>query len=140
MSVKTYDPADILITFGPSIISGFSASAIVTVTRNAGTYTQKTGADGEAVRNRSHDKSGQIKITLMQTSGSNDILSAYAQLDELDNIGKFPVLVKDKAGRSLYAAAEAWVSKPADAAFANEAGDREWTIETSSLEWFTGGN
>jgi hypothetical protein len=136
---KTYDPKDVCIIVGPSIIGGYAKGSFVTVSNKADRYSQKTGADGEAVRSRSHDESGSIKIKLQQTSGSNDVLQGWASLDYLSNAGQFPLMIKDNNGRSLYSALAAWVVKNPDADFADESGDREWTIETDALVSFTGG-
>lgn len=140
MATKTYDPNSIAVVVNGILMSGFSENSIVKVSRNQDMWSDQIGADGTGTRSKSNDKSGKIEISLMQTSASNDVLSALAVLDEATNGGKVPVLIKDLSGTSLHGSEEAWIVKIPDSDYGNKAGTRSWVIATHSLSNFVGGN
>jgi hypothetical protein len=139
-NTKDYDPNKVTITVGGNIIEGFADSTFVTVSRNNQTWAVASGASGEHARAKSNDKTGNVELTLMQTSASNDILSAYMLLDESSaNSGKFPFAISDANGNTLIAAVEMWVQQPPSVEYGKELGDRVWTLEAGDLEMFVGG-
>jgi hypothetical protein len=140
MSVKSYDPANVSLVFAGIIVEGYADGTFVTAARSNPSFSLKVGSSGEGARAKSNDKSGTVTFTLMQSSKSNDELSAQALLDELsgDGIGAF--LMKDNQGTTLCSAETAWLQKPADAEYAKEISDRQWVIETDVLNMLVGGN
>lgn len=140
MALKTYDPGQLAVICGGKIISGFADGSMVKISRNAQAYELKVGADGEGTRTRLKNKSGKVEITLMQSSSSNDVLSAYALADEASNSGSVPLIIKDGSGNTLVAAVTAWVQKLPDSEFAKEVKERVWIFETDELNIFIGGN
>ena len=142
MGVKNLDPKQVSIAFGPVLISGFADGTYVSVERNEDSFSLMVGADGEAARSKSNNLSGRVTVTLMQTSASNALLSAIAQVDERSSAGDGinPLLVKDNNGLDLYTAETAWIVKPATGSHGREAETREWVFETNELISFSGGN
>lgn len=140
MAVKTYDPKQVILIVGGFQITGYAEGTFVNIARREDAFTLHVGSDGEGVRSKSNNRSGTVTFHLLQSSHSNDILSAFAKADELTNAGIFPLMVKDGSGSSLYMAQSAWIKKIADSEFGKEAGAREWGLETDNLEAFVGGN
>ncbi len=140
MTVKNWDPARIRITFAGAPISGFADGAFVTARRRNPTWTMVSGADGETARSKSNDKTGEVVITLLQSSQSNDILSAQALLDELTGNGVSPLLIQDLNGTTLLQEETAFVQQPADVTLAKEIEAREWTLLCSRLNMTVGGS
>lgn len=138
--VKTYDPKQVSVIVGGKIMQGFADGTFVMVERDEQAFTKKIGVDGEGTRAKSNNKGGKVTITLMQSSSSNDDLSAIAAADELNNSGVVPILIRDASGRSLYSALTAWVQKQTNGEFAGEVSHREWVIDTDELIMFAGGN
>lgn len=138
MSLNTYDPKQVNLVVAGQIMSGYAEDTFIEVSRNANSFELQMGADGDATRSRSNNKSGQLKLTLRQGSASNEALSALAVADEASNGSVFSFGLKDSSGTSLYAAATAWIVKPADSAFAVKSGTRQWMIETDNLQAFIG--
>jgi hypothetical protein len=137
--LANYNPRDVIITFGPWIITGYAEGSFVTVERQEDTWSLKVGADGDSTRVKNNNRSGHVKLTLTQVSPANDYLAASAVADELNGSGVQPVLVKDRNGTTLCAAGKCWVKKPASVQFGKDASDREWTLETNDLVIFPGG-
>ena len=140
MSVRTYSPRDLTIIVAGATITGYAESTFCSVERNSDAFTTIVGANGEVTRTASADRSGSITLTLIQTSPSNDVLSALQVSDELTLSGKFPVLVKDGFGSSIYEASTAWIQKVATAEYGADMGDREWIIACADLTSFVGSN
>lgn len=138
--VATYDPKNLSMIVGGKIIHGFGDGTVIKLSRNEQAFNLKVGVDGEGTRAKSNNRSGKVELTLMQSSASNDDLSAFAQADELSNGGAVPVLFKDNSGRTLATALTAWVQKVPDTEFAKEVMTRTWVLETDSLVIFIGGN
>lgn len=137
--LRTFDPKEVSVIFGEYIIRGFSDSQI-TVARDNPQYEMVIGADGEATRVKSNDKSGTITITLQQGSPSNDDLSTIALADELSNGGLRPFFMKDNLGTSLFSAVSAYIEQIPEAAYGKTANDRTWIIRTDNLVAFLGSN
>lgn len=139
MSLRVYDGKSVVVTVGTFILEDVES---VTPARNEDAFTLKMGVSGSGARSKTNNQSGRFMIVLMQTSPSNDLLSALHILDEStpNGDGIVPVIVKDLNGTSLHTGAHCWIVKGPDAENAAEAGDREWILETDKLISFHGGN
>ena len=140
MPVRTFSPEETVLTVNGVPIGGFTDGTGITVRRSSDSFTKKSGMKGVVSRAKTADKSGEIVITLAQTSPSNDVLSALVALDEAQSTGVVPVQVADLSGRSVYATAKAWIRKPAEGSFGKEISDRQWTLDCADLFMFSGGN
>lgn len=142
MPLRTYDPSQVSIVFAGVPVDGFADGTFLSVEQNEDSFTLQVGTDGESVRSKSNNRSGRATFTLMQSSATNDLLSALHTLDistpNGDGIG--PLLIKDLSGRSIYTAEKSWIVKPPAAGFAREAESREWVVETDNLIQIHGGN
>lgn len=137
---KNYDPGRIIITFKGAQIQGYAEGVFVKATRNEESFKAQSGAGGDVVRVRNRNKMGQVVITLQAASDSNDILQAFADVDELTGLGYGPLMIKDLNGTTLILAEKAWVVKPADGEYGADAPNREWTIECAELDMKNGGS
>ncbi|CAP41320.1 phage structural protein [Bordetella petrii] len=140
MTVKTYDPAKVNVTFGASQITGFAEDSQVNIEEIGDGITSTSGADGEVARAMSSDRRCRVTLTLQQTSRSNDVLSGYNEADRLSGGGgALPMTVRDLRGTTLFTAV-AWVVKKPASGFGNAVGTREWVLETGPAAYFVGGN
>lgn len=140
MTVKNYDPALVRVIFAGSPISGYADGTFITASRRNPTFSMVSGADGETARAKSNDKTGTIVITLLQTSQSNDFLSAKALLDELTGNGVGPILIQDLLGTTLVQGETAFIEKYADITLAKETEAREWTLLVDRMNMTVGGS
>ncbi len=124
------------------IVSGFSEDSIVNIERSAETYALYTGADNTSTRVYNANKSATITLSLQQTSGSNDILSALYANDSAtrNSSGLFTLQVSDASGRSRYFSDDAYIGVVPDSAFANSMQTRDWVIQAHNLDTYIGGN
>ncbi len=140
MGVKKFDPKQVKVIVGTHSVSGYAEGTFIECRRNEDSFNLNVGSDGQGVRIKSSNKSGQFELTLQQSSDSNQVLSALAQTDELTSAGTFPVTVEDLSGTSLYIAETAWIMKPADSAFGIEDNNRVWIFESDNIVMNVGGN
>lgn len=140
MSIRTFDPASVVITVGGVPMSGFADGTFLLVDRDEDAFVKVTGADGTSTRVKSNNRAGTLTLTLKQSSPSNDVLSGFAILDELSNSGVVPVLVKDLSGNSLYFSATGWIQKMPASEFGKEINNREWIIDLVDVDMFVGSN
>lgn len=140
MPVRTYDPLKVTVIIGGVPMSGFSDDTFVKVSRNEDLFSLHVGTDGETSRAKSNNRSGELSLSLAQTSTSNDVLSAFAIADEQSNSGVVPVLIKDNSGKSVYFSAAGWIKKMPDSEFGKDVKDREWVLDLAAVDVFIGGN
>lgn len=139
-NTKDYDPTKVTVLIGGLYtVEGFADGPFITASRTNQTWNLISGASGEHSRSKSQDKSGTFELTLMQTSATNNILSQYMLLDENSGQGKFPIIILDAAGKTVVESTQAWVQQPPSVEYGKELGDRTWTLEAGSIEFYVGG-
>src|SRR5690606_3690578 len=140
MALRTYDPASVIISVGGVHMSGFADGTYLMIERDEDAFTKVTGADGYTTRVKSNNRCGSLTLTLKQSSPSNDVLSGFANLDELSNAGVVPILIRDISGTSTYFSATGWIRKYPSSEFAKELSNREWILDLADLDVFVGSN
>lgn len=142
MAPKNYDPDQVSVIVGTAPIEGFSEDSIVKIKYKTPRFSSKAGVTGEIVLSKAMDERAEIEISLMQTSNSNDILSAIvlAAGAAPNGAGVFPITIRDKSGRAKYFGANAWITMQPDAEFGASPKERVWKIEVAQLVSFTGGS
>jgi hypothetical protein len=140
MSTRSYDPAQVILNVNGVDASGFADGTFIKVERNVDAFSLVVGADGEATRVKSHNRSGRFTFTLQQSSPFNDYLSSLASADETSSTGVAPILVKENGGKTLAQASKAWVVKKSAVEFGKESGTREWIMETGDMALDVGGS
>lgn len=135
----TYDLKSIILIVSGVPISGFGESDAMSWEAAEDSWEMVIGADGEATRSKINNTSGSLTITLSQTSRSNDILDVQRKLDEVINLGRFPVMVKDLNGTTLLVGADCWVKRRPNLTFGKRAQDREWIIDCGNWVANVGG-
>ncbi|MEY4579823.1 MAG: hypothetical protein RL701_4526 [Pseudomonadota bacterium] len=141
--LATYSSDLILITVGGVDLDGYADGSYVTITRTTDAFSSVVGSNGSVVRSKNNDNRHRITIRLLQTSSSNDVLSAISNLDqsESNGAGIFNLSIRDiGTGRARYEAASAWIAKEPDVTYDRTAQPREWTLETDTLRRFDAGS
>ncbi len=139
-NVRTYDPKLITMVFGAVIVTGIAEGTFVTIAQNGDSFEKVRGADGGVDRINKNANDYSVTLTLKRTSLTNDALSAIAILDKNSNTGKFPLIVKDLNGTSLFFAEQAWIAKEPDPEEGDTMPTREWRFDTGIAKQFIGGN
>lgn len=139
-SIKTYAAKKVQVIYGSHTVTGFMEDSFVELERATNSFDKLVGADGEVARSANADKSGTLKIKILQTSLSNDVLSSELIADEASNINTKPCMVKDGSGRTLWSTSESWIMKHPNVVFSKGVEGREYAIEAGEWIAFAGGN
>lgn len=143
MALKVYSAAQVTFNFsGIDFNDGRGEDDFVEIAKVEDTFTYKAGVDGEGTRSENKNSYTRVTLTLMQTSAGNATLSAIHQADISipGGSGVAPILVRDRQGTSVFAAAEAWIEKIPDNLYSKEAGPRKWVFGVHQPTNFVGGN
>lgn len=133
MFVQTYSPGRMVVTFGGQILTGFG-DEIVTCKRMAELFETVVGADGEVARRQSADMTGEVQITLKQTSGANALLAALLRADELTGVVVNEIMIADNNGNTVWAG-EGWIKGWPEVKRGKDAVDQVWTFACSRLDF-----
>lgn len=139
MAFQTYDPQKVTVSVANITITGYATGSFVKVSRDEDAFVKTVGADGLVARTRNANRAGSIEVTLLQSSPSNDALSALALLDETSGTGVGAAQVKDVSGTSIASAQNAWVKKLPDMERGKELGEVTWVIDCDLLNVTVGG-
>lgn len=126
--VTTYNPKKVTVSLGNHIVSGFSDDSFVSIEHAGDGTSYVVGADGEIARSIDPSSLYTLKLTLLQTSRSNDWLQRMYEKDKKDGTGTFSVNVNDILGVEKFVGAVAWVTKPASWMRGKTQENREWEI------------
>ena len=140
MSTKTYAPKHVQVIVFGNILSGFAPGTYINAEREVDAFAKEVGADGEVARVQSANKSGEITLTLMQTSDSNNILSNLAVADELNRSSIGPIIIKDSLGTTVLFSGEGWIRKLPAVEMSDELTPREWIFDTTRQCWVKRGD
>jgi hypothetical protein len=93
------------------------------------------------VRVRNRNRNGMIEVTLQMGAPANTILTQYLLTDESTGLGFGPMSVKlvGTNGPTLISSRAAWIRKPADGVFAQDAENRTWTFDCVDMTPFIAG-
>lgn len=140
LTVRTYDPKQVIITFGTTVLTGFAEGTFVSIERSSDAFEKSRGADGSIDRVNKNVFDFAVNITLKQTSPVNGILAGILAADQISNKGVLPLTIKDLGGITLFTAAQAWIRKDPTAELGDSLGSREWGFDTGPALLVPGGN
>jgi len=141
MSLLTYSPEDITILLAGIVpVEGYVDGTFISISKDIPPFTSSLSADGAT--SRVHRSSGTytINLALMATSPINDILTKLWQIDEITKMGKWPLMVKDQIGSSIFFAPTCWIEQPPNLSYSTSLGERDWIIKCSDAVVNIGGN
>lgn len=130
-----YNPALVSITWGPFNLSSATADDMVTVSFDENAITKTIGSQGEAVLTVNQNRGGLAKVSLMQGSPVQALLSAQAQSTrpKKSPIILLPFQVIDANGTALAVGPNAYIEKIPDIARAKAHKAVEWIFNI--VEW-----
>jgi hypothetical protein len=136
-----YSPEDVIILVAGAVsITGVAEGTFISISKEDAPFTTKISADGIVSRKHTNSQVYNVTLTLHSASSSNDILTKLWLIDEATQRGKFPLLIKDPLGTSLFYSDVGWVSKTPQLDFGDKISNREWTITCTQVDINFGGN
>ncbi|RHV86250.1 DUF3277 family protein [Clostridium sp. OF09-36] len=70
MEITSYDVKKVNVSVNGSIITGFAADSLITITKNEDAVTTEVGCQGDVVYSENANESGTVQLTLAGTSSS----------------------------------------------------------------------
>lgn len=137
-----FDPAQFPIVLGGVQMQGFSESNMCKFEFETESFSDVVGVDGDVTRSKSMDRRAKLTVYLMQTSPTNDLLSAMYNAGRVGTNGGDVVAarVENVNGRLVIAGPEAWIMDTPKPTYGKTAAEYEWVIRIANCEAFFGGN
>lgn len=121
-------------------IEGFVDGTFISVDKDEMPFTSVRMPDGTIARKYTNSKTYTITITLHNGSETNNLLTKMWQVDELTQMGKFPLLIKDQSGSDLLFSTESWIESIPSLTKSNGIDSRVWVIKSAYAVINIGGN
>lgn len=141
MALSNYSPEDVVFLLGGAIaLEGFSDGTFISIRKASPTFETVPSTDGLISRTQIDNPLYTVTLTLSSVAASNEILTAVAFADKMTGRGKFPIMIKDNLGTSLFFASLAWIEGKPDMSFSTEVTTRDWTFSCIGVTEVIGGN
>jgi hypothetical protein len=133
--LRIYDPDQIFISLAGIPLSGWADGEFCRIERENPSFEDVVGTDGEVTRSKTNDERATVTLRLMQSSPSNDLLSALHLSDKNTpgGVGVGVLLIQDLQGTSVFTAEKSWISKEPDVSYDRTPTEREWIIRVAKL-------
>jgi len=138
--VRTYDPKQVIVTFGVLAISGYMDGTFISIEPEGDAFEKHKGADGSIDRVNKNSYSYAVTLTLKQTAPANVSLAALKYADQASNKGILPLTIKDFSGTALFTANSAWIRHEPNVGYGDSMESREWIFDTGLAVSTPGGN
>jgi len=134
--LRPYAPADVVVSWNGIPITGFAEGTFVTMKRSTESKKKSVGSQGDVCITMSADKSGEVELTLMQTSPANSLLAAALHAEELLKVPTVGVLmVSDPSGSILALSKNAFLMSFPSSDVGDDASDRTWMFGCENLDF-----
>lgn len=137
MSVRAYNPKNVIVSVGGVQISGFIDGEFILIARETDDTADSVGTDGEISVVLMNDSRHTATLTLAQTSQGNGILTAL--ISSGPSLTTFAFLVQDLGG-TTFVLGTAWIQRAADFGFSRDISERSWTLRVDVTQKLIGGN
>lgn len=112
-------------------VDGFVDGTFVQIDKDEMPYSSVRMPDGTVARKHSDSQTYTITITIHSASTANDLFTKLWQLDELTQMGKFPLMIKDQSGTDLLFSTESWIESIPSMIKSNTIDPRTWVIKSA---------
>ena len=135
IEVKTYDPAQVNLTVGGFLLSGYAPGTFIQLALDVPRFSDDQGVDGEPIRWDNKNPFSRLTVSLSQTSTSNSVLSGLAAADRYTQAAIFPIYLEEGDvfsvpgsvfSKSSYIAAQAWITGQAAIGYGPDPIARVW--------------
>lgn len=140
MAVANYSPDSVnCLAFGIPL-DGFADGTFITIGKDKVPYGSTETADGQVARLYTNSQTYTISLTFHRGSTSNDILTKLWQLDEISQVGKFSLFIKDLSGTDLFFSTNTWIEGVPNMVQSTNFDTRTWILRSSQAVINIGSN
>lgn len=140
-ALNFYDPNQVQLAIGANVIGGFAAGSMIEFEPAAELFNEVVGTKGDVSIARIYNPLGTLKVKLLQTSASNDDLSALVLASSTASASTVAaaLTLSDMSGTTRISGT-AWVKKRPTVSLSDTDEVREWTITVKVDTYTIGGN
>ena len=140
--MKIFNPHRFPIVFGSVEMKGFSESNMAQFEFDTESVSDVVGVDGEVSRSLNMDRRAKLSVYLMQTSVTNDLLSAIYTAQRLSPNGSdvAALRVEDLNGRLVIDGPESWIMDTPKPTWGKTAAEYIWVFRIANANAFFGGS
>lgn len=136
-----YSPEDVdVLIAGVYNLSGFVEGSFVRISKDRPAFSVHETADGVSSRTHSESSLYSISLILHSASHGNEVLTYLHTADTFTKIAKFPVMIKDRMGSSVFFSPTSWIEGLPDSEYSTGITDRQWRIRCADSANIVGGN
>lgn len=129
MALAVYNPSAVVILLADVLpVEDVATGTFVQITKDIQTFSTTKTSDGIPSRIMNADGGYTVNLTLTATSRTNAYLEYLLYADQLTQIAKFPILIKDNSGSSLFTSTTCWIEDIPSLEFGDTVGVRPWKI------------
>lgn len=141
MALAHYSPEDVVFLLGGVIpLGGFADGTFISIRKANPIFETVVSADGKVSRTQIENPLYTVTLSLSSVAASNELLTAISFADKKTGRAKFPLLVKDTLGTSMFYASLAWIEGTPDMSFGTEVTSRDWVFNCIGVTEVVGGN
>lgn len=141
MNFWTYSPEDVQILIaGVHPLEGLAQGTFVEISKDVQPMVSSRSVDGMVVRKHTTDNTFTVNLTIYRSSPSNDLLTKLWQIDEITQMMKFPLLIKDSTGTGFFFSTTSWVENIPNMTYSTDMGTYTWGIRSAEASINIGGN
>lgn len=141
MEIANYIPEDVTITVaGLLSLNGYADGTFVSIRKDTVPFASRRTADSVVSRLYTKDTTYTVEVTLYSGSSSNDALTKLYLADEITQMAKIPIMIKDSSGTSLFFSATAWIEDIPPLTLSNRFETRTWVFKATQAALNVGGN
>lgn len=130
--IYSYAAEDVHIVIGGMTLEGYADGSFVSIEAPDELFKSKRTSSGKVVRTRIKNNIYKLRLTLVQTSESNDTLWRLLTIDKKLGDAIFPIFIKDSASATSVIAAQCWICNFPSIVYSNGLESREWELEFTS--------
>ena len=139
--IAHYSPEDVsILVAGLLEVKGLVDGSFITIDKEVQPYTTQKTSDGRVARLSISDQTYRVSVTLHSMSDFNSTLTNLWMADELTGMGKFPLMIKDHLGNSMFFSGTAWISEIPSVEYGLNVTDRVWVFTATQCSNYVGGN
>lgn len=140
-SLNLYSPTDVIVSIaGMHTVTGYADGTFIRILKEAKPFEKQRAMNGEISRIYNDDDVFRVELTIMQSSGTNNILSMLYNVDIATRVGKFPLFIKDGRGQTTFLSATTWIEQLPEVIFSNGLETRTWIFGCTDATIMIGGN
>lgn len=122
-----FDPSKVVLLLGGWEVYGFAEGTKIVINKTSDLVIPYVGTDGDVSLALQRNKIGTMTISLQNTSGANEVLTAYNQQMLLTGEVAFPVYMNDPKGFQIMATI-GWLQTQPDMTIGSEIESVDWVI------------